>query len=36
MDDVEPSRTRLLTYVMAAFLVAFPAMILVYLWATGG
>jgi membrane-anchored protein YejM (alkaline phosphatase superfamily) len=36
MDEDRPSRTRSLTYVMAAFLVAFPAMILVYLWATGG
>jgi hypothetical protein len=38
MDDsqVAPSRTRSLSYVMAALLVALPAMILVYLWATGG
>jgi hypothetical protein len=36
MDDVEPSRTKSLSYVMAAFLVALPAMILAYLWATGG
>lgn len=35
MDDAEPSRTKSLSYVMAAFLVALPAMILIYLWATG-
>lgn len=36
MQDSAPSRTRSLSYVMAAFLVALPAMILAYLWATGG
>lgn len=36
MEDVQPSRTRSLTYVMATFLVALPVMILTYLWATGG
>lgn len=36
MDEAAPSRTKSLTYVMAAFLVALPAMILVYLWATSG
>lgn len=30
------SRTKALSFVMATFLVALPAMILVYLWATGG
>lgn len=34
--SVEPSRTKSLSYVMAAFLVALPAMILAYSWATGG
>jgi hypothetical protein len=37
MDDASPPRRiKSLSYVMAAFLVALPAMILVYLWATGG
>jgi hypothetical protein len=36
MDDAAPSRIRSLSYAMAAFLVALPAMILAYLWATGG
>lgn len=36
MDDVAPRRLKSLSYVMAAFLVALPAMILTYLWATGG
>lgn len=31
-----PSRLKTLSYVMAAFLVALPAMILVYRWAAGG
>lgn len=35
MDDAAPSRTKSLSYVMAAFLVALPAMILAYSWATG-
>jgi hypothetical protein len=36
MEDAAPSRTKSLTYVMAAFLVALPVMILAYLWVTGG
>jgi hypothetical protein len=36
MDDAEPTRTKSLSYLMASLLVALPAMILVYLWATGG
>jgi len=35
MEDAAPSRTRSLSYLMASLLVALPAMILVYLWATG-
>jgi hypothetical protein len=35
-EAAPPSRTKSLSYVMAAFLVALPAMILTYLWATGG
>lgn len=31
-----PSRTKTLSYVMATLLVALPAMILAYRWATGG
>lgn len=34
MDDVQPSRVKTLSYVMAAVLVALPAMILLYRWAT--
>ena len=33
--EVAPNRTRALSYVMATLLVALPAMILAYLWATG-
>jgi hypothetical protein len=36
MEDAAPSRTKTLSFVMAAFLVALPAMILAYGWATGG
>lgn len=36
MEDVRPSRTKTVTYAMAAFLVALPLMVLVYSWATGG
>lgn len=36
MDDAAPSRTKSLSYFMAAFLVALPAMILAYRWAIGG
>lgn len=36
MDDAAPRRIKSLSYAMAAFLVALPAMILVYRWATGG
>lgn len=34
--EVAPSRTKALSYVLATLLVALPAMVLVYLWATGG
>lgn len=33
---VAPSRTKTLSFVLATLLVALPAMILTYLWATGG
>lgn len=36
MDKVVPSRTKALSFVMATLLVALPAMILLYLWATAG
>ena len=38
MENAEaaPSRTKTLSFVMATLLVALPAMILAYLWATGG
>lgn len=36
METVEPSRTKSLSYLMASLLVALPAMILLYLWVTGG
>jgi hypothetical protein len=34
MDDAAPGRAKILSYAMAAFLVALPAMILLYRWAT--
>jgi hypothetical protein len=36
MDEAKPSRAKSLSYVMASVLVALPAMILAYRWATGG
>jgi hypothetical protein len=37
MEDVAARRrVKSLSYLMASFLVALPAMILIYLWATGG
>jgi hypothetical protein len=36
MERAIPSGLRALSYTLATFLVAFPAMILIYLWATGG
>lgn len=33
MDDAIPSKTRVLNYALATFLVAFSAMILLYKWA---
>lgn len=36
MENVEPGRAKALSYVLATLLVALPAMILLYLWATGG
>lgn len=37
MDEAAPpSRIKSLSYVMASLLVALPAMILAYRWATGG
>lgn len=36
MEEAEPSRIKSLSYVMASMLVALPAMIMTYLWATGG
>ena len=36
MEDVAPSRLKALSFVMVTFLIALPAMILTYLWATGG
>lgn len=36
MQIVAPGRARALSYLLATLLVALPAMILLYLWATGG
>jgi len=36
MATASPSGLRALSYTLATFLVVFPGMILVYLWATGG
>lgn len=36
MERVAPSRAKALRYVLTTLLVALPAMILLYLWATGG
>jgi hypothetical protein len=35
MEDVRPRRAKSLSFVMAAFLIALPAMILLYSWSTG-
>ena len=35
MDSTSPSGLRALSYTLASFLVAFPAMILLYLWLSG-
>jgi len=36
MEDVQPARAKSLSFVLATILVAFPAMVLIYYWATGG
>ena len=36
MDRTIPGGLRALSYTLATLLVALPAMILAYLWATGG
>jgi hypothetical protein len=36
MDSTAPSGAKALSYTLATLLVALPAMILAYLWATGG
>ncbi len=36
MEDAAPSRAKALSYVLATLLVALPAMILIYGWATSG
>jgi len=35
-DSAPPRRAKSLSYAMASFLVALPAMILVYFWTGGG
>lgn len=36
MESAAPSRAKSLSFALATILVALPAMILLYLWATGG
>jgi hypothetical protein len=36
MDILAPTGLKALSYTLATLLVALPAMILLYLWATGG
>jgi hypothetical protein len=36
METVIPRQAKSLSFVLATILVALPAMILTYLWATGG